>query len=101
MIRPNTREVAYNAIDTERNYQDRLWGSPGYGDGSAGNSIEGAEGARTIDAFVCYMQGYMNKLVHVASTTADPVAKLHAVRKVAALGVACMEQHGAPYRERT
>ncbi len=78
-----TREQVYQRIDTERAYQADKWGDPPH----------------TIDEFALYIAEYTAQLVHVAGTTADHDAKLDAVRKVAALGVACMEQHGAPHRE--
>jgi hypothetical protein len=87
-----SRAVAYLAIDSERDYQDSRWGHSA-SSGAPGN------GDRTIDEFALYISEYADQLRHVCGTSDDPIKKLDAVRKVAALGVACMEQHGAPYRE--
>ena len=90
-MRDLPREAAYNAIDSERDYQDRVWG------GSASSGTPGA-GERSIDEFALYIQGYANDLANLASHTMDPIEKLNFVRKVGGLAVACMEQHGAPKR---
>lgn len=86
------RSEVYAAIDSERAYQDARWGTTE----SSGKS--GVGGARTLDEFVLYIDGYTRDLVQVASHELDPAAKLAFVRKVAGLCVACMEQHGAPLR---
>jgi hypothetical protein len=87
-----TREAVYSIIDGERNYQDSRWGT------TASSGRPGA-GERSIDEFILYISGYANDAVNVASHFGDPQKKLDAVRKVAALCVACMEQHGAPRRD--
>jgi len=87
-----TREIVYATIDTERDYQDRVWG----GKASSGNP---GNGNRTVDEFALYIQGYANDLANIASHSDDLEEKLHFVRKVAGLAVACMEQHGALPRE--
>ncbi len=76
------RKAVYAAIDTERDYQSKKWGEPPH----------------TIDEFALYIIEYAAKLQRIAGTTNYEPKKLDAVRKVAALGVACMEQHGAPPR---
>lgn len=83
------RTVVFDAIDSERNYQDVK-----YGNGSAGSSLN-----RTVDEFALYIEEYAVQLRSLAATSVDEWAKLIAVRKVGALAVACMEAHGAPYRE--
>jgi hypothetical protein len=85
------REAAYAAIDSERDYQDKLWG----------DSLSGGrpgDGERTVDEFALYIVGYTNDLLQKASHTLDTEAKLDIIRKVGGLAVACMEQHGAPHR---
>lgn len=85
----------YAAIDSERRYQDHRWGRTG-SSGSPG------DGARTLDEYTLYMLVYAQELAKLAATTGDldsVTAKLDMVRKVAALGVACMEMHGAPHRQ--
>ena len=86
------REKVYEVINGERSYQDSKWGNT-LSSGRPGN------GERSIDEFALYISGYSDKLKANASEFGDPIAKLDIVRKVAALYVACMEQHGAVKRE--
>jgi hypothetical protein len=83
-----SRQDVYAVIDGERAYQDSRWG------GSASNGRPGA-GERTLDEYCLYIVGYADDLKHIASHEPDPIKKLEFVRKVAALCVACMEEHGA------
>lgn len=87
------RDGVYIAIDTERDYQDEKWGATLSG-GRSGN------GDRTVDEFALYIAGYTDDLVKIASHFGNEADKLHIIRKIAGLCVACMEQHGAPIRER-
>jgi hypothetical protein len=85
------RADVYKAIDGERDYQDAKWGN------SLSSGIAG-DGARSIDEFSLYIVGYAADAARLASHYADGQAKLAEIRKVAALCVACMEQHGVPSR---
>lgn len=93
------RQEVYEAIDSERNYQDDRWGPYLSAERDPLPEHGMPAGWRSLDEFVMYMQGYMNDLVHAASHSADKIEALNIVRKVTALGVRCMEQHGAPRRE--
>lgn len=86
-----SRKDVYDALDSERAYQDQRWGN-------VGSSQRPGHGERTLDEFALYIYGYATKLMANASEFANPETKLHIVRKVGALCVACMEQHGAPKR---
>lgn len=77
---------AWRAIDSERNYQNSKW----YGSDSARPDAN----ERTIREFALYVHGYVNDLVQVASHFGETSKKLEIVRKIAALCVACFEQHG-------
>ena len=85
----NIKEAA--AIDSERDYQDALWGD-------SGSSDTPGHGERTIDEFALYIAAYTAKMVEQCGTFADTKTKLNTIRKIAGLAVACMEQHGAPKR---
>lgn len=92
------RNTVYKAIDSERDYQDANWGRDLSG-GRAPLEHHGMPGGwRSLDEFVLYMQGYMADAVHSASHCRNRLETLNSIRKVAALAVACMEQHGAPKR---
>lgn len=79
------RDQVYAAVDSERNYQDRKWG--------------------TVDQHPHEVGGWltlMRKLltdaeVAWASSDGDYMA-LQEIRKVLAVGVACAEQHGITSR---
>lgn len=54
------------------------------------------------EAYLVYMQTYLDEARKVASHTWGPnaaIATMDVLRKVVALGVACMEEHGAPQRQ--
>jgi hypothetical protein len=92
LARSTTRVAVYHAIDSEREYQDRLWGGTLEG-GRPGN------GFRTVDAYAAYLQRYQNVLIECVGTSDDDSKKLEIIRKIAGLCVVCMEQHGAPLRD--
>lgn len=82
-MHPVTRQLVYNAIDNERDYQEQKWG---------GGPI------RSLDEFALYIRDYAEEAAHQL-TRGDEEKGLHTIRKVAGLCVAAMEQHGAPPRD--
>ncbi len=87
------REDVYSTVDGERDYQKRLHGND----------------PTPVNSFILYMEHYLMRARTIASTCTDGnnsstyagdtgQSSLDSVRKVVALGVACMEQHGAPRR---
>lgn len=86
------RQLVYDAIDGERDYQASRWNE----------NTTTTKGLHTVDEFVLYMIDYIEEARRQLSRNASPLAQqlaLDTVRKVAAMGVACMEQNGAPQRE--
>lgn len=87
------RSVVYEVIDGERDYQEERW-----------NKDTTASGGRhTVPEFILYMEHYLTLARTASSTQADPaatIASLDMLRKVTALGVACMEQNGVVLRRR-
>jgi hypothetical protein len=82
-----TRNEVYAAIDGERDYQDMRWNE---------QTTETA-GKHSVEEFVLYMEHYLHESRRLLSTQASPKAihdGLDFVRKVTAMGVACMEQNG-------
>jgi hypothetical protein len=82
-----TRAEVYAAIDGERDYQDRRWNA----------ETTPTEGNHSVEEFVLYMEHYLQEARRLLSTQASPKATrdgLDFVRKVTAMGVACMEQNG-------
>lgn len=88
-----SRSAVYAAIDSERDYQQMRM----VRDGSTATD----ETPHTPEEFLLYMEHYMFLARQTASTVWGPECKpalLNDIRKVVALGVAAMEQHGAPLR---
>ena len=88
-----TRQEVYAAIDGERAYQATRW-----------NTSTTATGGKHEDvtSWLVFMRDYVEEALHFLSRNGEPGATrfaLHNVRKVTALGVACMETLGAPRRE--
>ena len=90
------REEVYEAIDRERDYQDAKWGNPRIEELWTGDNHKEGPGARTIDEFSGYIFNRAGKLINVGANEID---ELHEIRKIAALCVACMEQHGVVERD--
>lgn len=88
MDRNAEREWAYESIDTERHYQAVRWNEETTETG----------GKHSVTEFLVFIQDYTNEALHVLTRNPEPQATeeaLHIVRKIAALGVACMEQNGS------
>lgn len=79
-----TRSEVYAAIDTERDYQDSKWGAHGSG--------------HEIPAWLTYMRSYLDEATDQVSRNYGDGGSLETLRKVVALGVCCLEEHGAPPR---
>ncbi len=93
-----TRPEVYAALDSERDYQDVRWGDTLSGNRLPISSLRQNGGDRTVDEFILYINGYTADLVHLGSHFCDTPTKLDTIRKIGALCVAAMEQHGAPQR---
>lgn len=88
------RTDVYTIIDEERAYQTKRWN----------RETTKSGGYHSITEWLVYMQDYINEALHTASRESDSKADelaLHNIRKVAAMAVACMEEHGAPSRWHT
>lgn len=83
------RSEVYAAIDTERDYQ-KMW-----------ETKSTSKGLHSFSEWLAYMEDYIDEAQHLLARgaqqdTYNQVA--HIMRKVVAMGVAAMEQHGAPSR---
>lgn len=86
------RDAAYDAIDSERDYQDALRGVSG----------KASPRDNRVKAFILYMGEYLDRARRIAATDWSPACDdkcLIQIRKVASLGVAIMESHGAPLQK--
>ncbi len=87
-----TRQVIYTAIDGERDYQEG-WKDP---------TLTTSQGNHSVQEFLGYIQDYAAEAIHIGCRKPDPVSiefGLHALRKIAALAVSAMEQHGVKFRD--
>lgn len=85
------RTEVYKAIDSEREYQDSRWNPETTTNG----------GRHSLEEWFTYMEDYIREAQHVLSRFNAQTAQkgaLDIMRKVTTLGVAAMEQHGAPLR---
>ncbi len=87
----SSREEVYEAIDSEREYQQQRWNV----------DTTTSRGEHEIEAWVLFMEDYLLEARKQLSRNGRPLAHclaLESIRKVTAMGVACMEQNGAPKR---
>jgi hypothetical protein len=87
-----TRAEIYAAIDGEREYQEG-WKDP---------TLTDTQGIHSVQEFLSYIQDYTAEAIHVGCRRPDKVSVefgLHNLRKIAALAVSCMEQHGVRERD--
>lgn len=80
------RRKVYEAIDSEREYQDEKWGNPRHDE------------QESMGNFLIYIERYLNRAKAGFYDHNATVDVLNDVRKIAALAVAAMEQFGAPKR---
>lgn len=87
-----TRKEVYDAIDSEREYQDFRWNE----------NTTTSSGLHSPAEWLVYIQDYLREAFTQASRSADPESRdmvMNTIRKITAMGVACMEQNGAPRRD--
>lgn len=81
-----TRADVYAAIDTERDYQDRVWA----GTGSSGH------GVLSIGEEILLIEEYAARARSARSRETYPEqVALEMIRKIAGIAVHCTEDHGA------
>lgn len=90
----SSREEVYKAIDGEREYQ-KGWEDP---------TLTDSGGKHSTTEFLVYIRSYTNEALEICTRRPDPEGfeqNLHALRKIAALAVAALEQHGVRYRDKS
>jgi hypothetical protein len=88
-----TREEVFEAINSERDYQDSLWWDYLADAAHKPNPLE-------IGEFLTLIAVYLRKAQDVWTVEKKTeLEALNTVRKIAGIAVNCMEQHGAPRRE--
>ena len=87
---PQARVDAFEAINSERNHQDKIW------------QALGNEGANplSIGEFILLLSTYVDDAADQFRKERKPeLNALNTIRKIAGIAVNCMEQHGAPLRK--
>ncbi len=82
------RTKVFEAIDSERYYQDRKWGAL-------------AERPHEVGGWLALMDVHLHRAKAAWAGANNDAEALEALRKVLAIGVACAEQHGIPSRSRS
>ena len=82
------RESVYKIIDGERDYQDSKWPEP----------RPLSDDITPVAAWILYMETHLNKAKEFIYFL-DEKKALEELRKVTALGVACMENNETPARK--
>ena len=80
-----SRDSVYKAIDSERNYQDKKWGT-----------IQ--EHPHEVGGYLTLMRKLLTDAEAAWSSSAGDHGAMVEIRKVLAVGVACAEQHFIPER---
>lgn len=86
----STRQQVYAAVNSERAYQDAQQGNA---------KRHAGQPPMTPGEYILCMEKCLADARSVWYTPDGGTACLDNVRKVVALGVACMELHGAPFRD--
>ncbi len=87
MSRPASRDQVYEAIDSERDYQDAL----------GADRTDGFD--HTVGEYLVMLDTYLRKAKDAWTMNAGNKAALEEIRKIAGISVRCMEDHGAPFRK--
>jgi hypothetical protein len=91
-VRNASRAEVYEAIDSERDYQDSRWNA----------STTTSKGLHSLTEWIAYVDDYLVEAKHLLARNARQKIYpevLPIIRKVAAMTVAAMEEHGAPKRQ--
>lgn len=84
------RSEVYNRIDQERAYQHKRWEEYRTG-------IDKSDAEKDVATWIIYMEKHIAEAKENLYSLHEHHA-LSSIRKVVALGVACMEIHGCPER---
>ncbi len=86
----------FDIIRGERTHQKEKWG---YRTSQFGDQAEYDDYIKSVGEYILYMEHHLHQARMKASTQDNHDGALDELRKVAALAVACFEQHGVPERK--
>jgi hypothetical protein len=78
-------QKVFDAIESERDYQTRKWGSI-------------ADHPHEVGGYILLMQEHLKRAAELWCGSTDDRKAMEEIRKVSALGVACGEQYGMQIR---
>ncbi len=81
------RDKVYLAIDSEREFQDRKWGTI-------------SQHPHEVGGWITLMRKLLNDAEQAWSSSSGDHRALQEIRKVVAVGVACCEQHSVTTRSK-
>ncbi len=84
-----TRKEVYKLIDGERDYQDAL----------LPDRREPKGTPHSVGDYLTMLRSYMHKADEAWTYNAGDTAALDVIRKIGAIAIHCMEDHGAPERK--
>ena len=84
------RTDVYEQIDKERDFQDSL----------TKTAFRHNVADRSVPAEIVMIQTYLNHAIREFTDYYGDEKALHQIRKLVALGVRCLENHGCPRREK-
>jgi len=85
------RTEVYKLIDGERDYQDKKWGS----------ESNSRHSNHSIEEWLMYIEDYLNEAKHILTRefyNECDQKSMNIMRKIAAMAVCAIEQHGADAR---
>lgn len=80
------RQEVYEAIDSERDYQDQKWGSPN-------------QRPKQVGSWLTLIKVHVDRAMEKWASSDGDAEALEQLRKVAAISVACLEQNGVQKRK--
>ena len=86
------RKDVYKLIDGERDYQNIKWNS----------ETTTSDGIHSVEEWIVYIEDYLDQAKHVLARESKQIADTIAMdimRKVAAMAVCAIEQHGTSARD--
>lgn len=86
--KPATRPEVYAAIDTEREYQNRL----------GPDRREPREEPHSVGDYLTMLRVYVDRAFVAWTDNPGTDAAMNVIRKIAGIAVRAMEEHGAPKR---
>lgn len=90
-----TRGEVNDVIAHERTYQDKVWGDQGE---RRTNPNTDQSSKHDVGEWMIFIDSYLEQAKKRLTHEHGTAGALDSLRKVAALCVACFEQHGVPYR---